>query len=239
MENNIWEAPFKMQPLYTDRYCRCTHPALLQIFQEIAEEHTLHAGYDYYSLLNEDKAWVLSRLYYEVLQYPKIYDTCKVRTWSRGVDGIFALREFEIYNAENQVIVRGTAKWLIINIKTRHLVRDPNFESTFPHNPQKAVEFDLGKMHPHADLQQVAEFNVPFSAIDKAQHVNNTIYMRWIVDNLLPDDFNKDIKSVEINYVRETKLDEKVVVKRLKDGDTYHFEIDNEEGTSILCKIVF
>lgn len=237
MENNVWEEPFKIQPLHTDRNCKCTPTAISQIFQDIAEEHTLNVGYDYFSLMEEGRAWVLSRVYYEILQCPRIYDACSVRTWSRGVEGVFALRDFEICNAENQVVVKGTTKWLIINVNTRHLVRDANFAKVFPHCERRAVEYELGKMLPHPDLQPVAGFEVPFSAIDKAQHVNNTIYIRWIVDNFLPEDFDRDIRSVEINYVHETKLAEKVVVKRFKENDTYHFEIGNESGVSVLCRI--
>lgn len=237
MENNVWEQPCKIQPLHTDRNCKCTLAAISQIFQDTAEEHTLNAGYDYFSLMKEGRAWVLSRVYYEILQCPRIYDCCRVRTWSRGVDGVFALRDFEIYDAENQVAVRGTTKWLIINVTTRHLVRDSNFVNVFPHCEKSAVVHELGKMLPHAGLQQVAEFEVPFSAIDKAQHVNNAVYLQWIVDNFLPEDFDRDIRSVEINYVRETKIGEKAVVKRFKEDGTYHFEIDNGSGVSVLGKI--
>ena len=51
MENNVWEQPCKIQPLHTDRNCKCTLAAISQIFQDTAEEHTLNAGYDYFSLM--------------------------------------------------------------------------------------------------------------------------------------------------------------------------------------------
>ncbi len=234
----IWKEHYKIHSQYTDRNCRMTLPSMAQLFQDSAEAHTNAVASDYFAMLEDGTAWVLSRICYEILQYPTLYQDCEVHTWSRGVEGVFALRDFEFYNAENQLLVRGTSKWVVIDINSRRLLRmGDRFMHGYEPVAKRAIDYDLGKMAVCPDLQTVNTLEVPFSAIDKAQHVNNSLYLRWIYDNVEPEDLGKPVKFIEINYIHETQLGEQITVNRFKDGDTYHFSIGNSKGTGFVCKM--
>ena len=234
----IWEEPFKIHSQYTDRNCRMTLPSMAQLFQDSAEAHTNAVGSDYYSMLNDGTAWVLSRICYEIVQYPTLYEECTVHTWSRGTEGVFALRDFEFVGKDGKVMVRGASKWVVIDINSRRLLRmGDRFMHGYEPVPQRALDYELGKIAIPDGLQTVNTLEVPFSAIDKAQHVNNSLYLRWVCDNLEPQDLGKPIRFIDINYNHETQLGEQIAIKRFKEGNTYHFAIENAKGIGFVCKM--
>lgn len=234
----VGEEQFKIHSQYTGSNCRMTLLSMAQLFQDSAEAHTNHVSSGYYEMLEDGTAWVLSRICYEIVQYPMLYQDCKVRTWSRGADGVFALRDFEFYNADDQLLVRGSSRWVVIDINSRRLQRmGDRFMHGFESVTRRAIDYELGKMALHADLQPVNELKVPYSAIDKAKHVNNSVYLRWVADNLETQDLDKPVKFIEINYIHETQFGELITINRCKEGNTYHFSINNSKGTGFLCTL--
>ena len=233
-----WEEHFKIHSQFTGSNCRLTLPSMAQLFQDSAEGDTNAHSAGYYDMLNDGTAWVLSRICYEIVRPPMLYEECTVRTWSRGTEGVFALRDFEFVGNDGQVWVRGTSKWVVIDINNRRLLRmGERFMRGYQIEPRRAIDYDLGKMLPHSGLQKVNVVDVPFSAIDKAKHVNNSVYLRWVADNLEPQDLDRPVKFVEINYIHETHFGDKVVINRAKEGDTYHFSLENAKGTGFLCDL--
>lgn len=237
-DDMVWEEQFKIHSQYTGSDCRMTLPSMAQLFQDSAEAHTNHVSSGYYEMLEEGTAWVLSRICYEIVQYPMLYQDCTVRTWSRGSEGVFALRDFEFINADNQLLVRGSSRWVVMDINSRRLLRmGDRFMHGFESVPRRAIDYELGKMTMPDNLQKVNELQVPFSAIDKAKHVNNSVYLRWVADNLEPQDLGKSVKFIEINYIHETQMGELITINRHKEGDTYHFSINNSKGVGFLCRL--
>lgn len=231
----IFETPFTIFTLLSDRYCRLTVPAMAQIFQEVAEMHSTATGIGYHDLIKDDHIWVLSRVSYRVLnRFPRLDENVKVRTWSKCSDGLMAQREFEILSGMNEVLVAGTSMWVILNIKTRRVERlDQEIMSHYPHHDQAALGFVSPRLRLSQELAEVRRFNVEFSSIDKAQHVNNAEYIRWMM-NLLPEEVQKDgILGLDINYVLETHPGEEVVISMAQEAGDYVFQIRNPRGVSV------
>jgi len=232
---NVFETPFTIYTLLSDRYCRLSVPAMAQIFQEVAEMHSTSIGVGYHELIEKDHIWVLSRVSYRVLnRYPRLDEKVKVRTWSKGSDGLLAQREFEILSGMNEVLVAGTSIWVILNTKTRRVERiNQDIMSHYPLVEQAALGFVSPKLRLNQELKEVCRFKVEYSSIDKAQHVNNAEYIRWMM-NMLPEDVQlKGILGLDINYVLETHPGEEVAISMAQDGDDYLFQIKNPRGISV------
>ena len=239
VDNTKWEEVYKVHSFLTDRYCRLSVPAVSQLFQETAEAHTNAYDMGYHSMIKSNKAWVLLRVYYEVIEYPTIYQTVSMRTWSRGVKGVTALRDFEIIDCDGKVLVRGTSTWCVIDMESRYPQRCDKIMENFPTNADTATDKVLGKLLPADDYQTIHSFSVPFMAIDKAQHVNNAMYMRWIMNSLSEADAKRNIKCVDISYIHETKLADIIDIQHIQaDANTHCFRLNNSDGTAMLCNIV-
>ncbi len=237
LADNKWEECYKVHSYLTDRYCRLSIPAVSQLFQETAEGHTSNNGVGYHAMIQENKTWVLLRVFYQINKYPAIYENISFRTWSRGCKGAIALRDFEIRNENKELLIQGTSTWVIIDMESRKPQRCDKMMAIFPQCNEKAIDKELDKMVPVENMETVHTFIVPYTAIDKAQHVNNAIYMRWIMDALFEEDQNRKIKTVNISYIHETKMGETLTIKRYKEGHTYHFSLQNNSDIVLLCDI--
>ena len=90
-------------------------------------------------LIAEGKAWVLSRMYYDVSRLPAEDQQVTVRTWSRGTDGLFAFREFQLIDAQG-VAVSCTSYWVIIDLNTRHVLLMHDLIDGFETHPDMATD---------------------------------------------------------------------------------------------------
>ena len=164
-----------------DMHDRISIWSTARLFQEAADHHVKTLNVGFRQLIAQGKAWVLSRMYYDVSRLPAEDQQVTVRTWSRGTDGLFAFREFQLIDAQG-VAVSCTSYWVIIDLNTRHVLRMHDLIDGFETHP------DLATDHPQLDRLRIprqapqpiisASFPVRPSMLDHTNHVNNTQYIR-------------------------------------------------------------
>jgi acyl-ACP thioesterase len=166
------------------------------------------------------------------------YEEVTVRTWSRGTDGLYAWRDFEMTDSQGTVIVAGATSWVVIDTNARHVVRLGEIVKGFESHPDMATDRDkLGRIRfpkgEEGDLV-VAHQQVRHSMLDHTQHVNNAEYIKWIFDNL-PQGVTAQAPFVlDVEYQQETRPDEEVSIHRLRREDgSLMFKISNNRATAV------
>ncbi|HNX67019.1 MAG TPA: thioesterase, partial [Bacteroidales bacterium] len=66
---------------------------LFDLFQDIAGRHASILGFGREHLMINRNFWVLSRLSARISSMPAQWSDVTLRTWPRGTDGIFAIRD--------------------------------------------------------------------------------------------------------------------------------------------------
>ncbi|MBQ9474522.1 MAG: hypothetical protein IJU81_08965 [Bacteroidales bacterium] len=224
-------------------YCDCDDRLALwaaaRIMQEGAEEDTVRAGIGFEGLMAQGKAWVICRMHYEIHERPHCGENVMLTTWSRGTNGLFALRDSRIEGSDGRTLITSTTHWVIIDYNTRHACRINTILDNFDKHDMQATSIEkLDKMHPPL----FDESNIVFSLttrramIDHTMHVNNSEYLRWITDVINADGI-VDYKAIDVDFVAETKCNEKVDIYKIQDGSTIWFQILNSRGVAIRAKI--
>ena len=225
-EKNIYSNDYFIESYLCDQNDRLSMWGLSRLLQTVAEEHTLATHISYYDLIKQDKAWVLSRMYYQVEKMPEYSTKVRIFTWSRGVYGLFDARDFLGTADGGERLASATAYWVVIDFNTRHVVRLNDIMDGYMHNEKCATDkprLMKLRIHPMDDSNRVERFNVKPSMLDHTRHVNNSEYIRWIDDNL-PD--GRSLSSIEITYHAETKPGEAVEILRcMPDDCTVHYQI--------------
>ncbi len=72
-------------------------------------------------------------------------------------------------------------------------------------------------------------FRVPLSDIDLNEHVNNTKYLKWLIDSFERKDWNTPWTSIEANYLAEARFAEHIVVKRQVEGSIHRMEAHSDD----------
>ena len=229
-------------PCYnTDASWRLKPAAFMDLAQEAAGQHAVHLGFGYEDLIKNNTAWILSRVNIKFLDTPQWRDEITLTTWHKGANRLFFLRDFVITDIHGRERVKATTSWLVLNLETRRLVRDPMLMEEGTVCAENAVELPADKVQMPKDIQ--AEHVVAYSDVDMNAHTNNAMYMQWAMDAV---DYelasSRPVKEVTINFNHETKAGDRVQIFRAmeqkEDGIHVYVEGKVEEVSSFCVEIV-
>ncbi len=145
----------------------------------------------------------------EIFERPTYGDKISIKTWSRGIDKLYAYRDFEILDEAKKVIGIATSKWVLLDIKKGKITRiSPEVEEAYTvENLRVFEEMDLEKLEEPKVFSGSTEFVVNRSLIDVNGHLHN-IYFMDIANEVLPMEIyqNAELNHIRMMYKKEIKL---------------------------------
>lgn len=223
-------------PCYFTDASWCLKPtSFMDMAQEAANQHATVLGFGYDDLISSRTAWILSRMHVEFVDIPKWREKISLTTWHKGLDRLFFLRDFVMTDETGNVRVKATTSWLVLNLETRRLVRDPKLMDEGTTCTENVLESPADKvqMPKGVEPEFVMEHLVSYSDIDMNAHTNNAMYMQWAMDAV---DYQlastRPVKSMTINFNHETKHGDNVALYRyiLEDETGMHVYIEGKVG---------
>jgi medium-chain acyl-[acyl-carrier-protein] hydrolase len=220
--NPIWKESYLVRSYDTGINSVLKPQVLFQFFQEAASNHATHLGVGYEALQKLGLFWALSRVKVKIEKLPAWRDEVTLTTWPKGIDRLFALRDFRLSDAGGKAIVQGTSCWLLVDCEKMRPRRIDSIPRNFPVNDKEhALKESLGKITIPTNLEKRYERRVMTSDLDVNNHVNNTEYVRWITDCLETGGGTAGgIRTLQINYLEEAKLGETMVFSLARPEDT-------------------
>lgn len=220
--------------------------SFMNLAQEAAGRHAVYLGFGYDDLIVSNTAWILSRVHVEFIDTPKWREDITLTTWHKGLNRLFFLRDFVLTDAQGKERVKATTSWLVLNLETRRLVRDPKLIEEGTVCTENAIETPADKVQMPKEVEPefVMEHKVAYSDIDTNGHANNAMYMHWAMDAVDYDIAStRPVKEFTINFNHETKAGEvvklyKAVVEK-EDGRHVFVEGRLAEDSSFIVEIVF
>jgi len=213
---NIWQESFPVRFGAIDRSDRMTLDAIFQVFQEAAISHAVNLGVGREEMANAGQVWILSRMSVLVDRRPDYCETVTLKSWPRGSEKLFAMRNYEILDKNDIPVVRARSAWIIVDIQKRRPIRPQSL--SFCNLP---LNEGLDALPPEAggtaalierdNLSKVVERKALYTDVDYVGHVNNVSYIKWIQDLLDPQLLEKaDKMRFDINYLNEILCGENV-----------------------------
>ena len=205
---DVWQEVLPVRFGMVDKSDRLTLDAIFQFFQEAAISHAENLGVGREDMARTKQGWVLSRLTVLVDRRPKYCETVTVRSWPRGWEKLFAIRDYEIKDKDNKAVVSARSAWLIVDMEKRRPLRPQAVMDNLPLNeglealaPEAGAVAGLAE---HNNLEKIAERKALYTDIDFNGHVNNCSYVKWIEDAIDPSLLEQAEKMrVDINYLSE------------------------------------
>lgn len=231
-------------PCYqTDSQTRLKPAAFMDMAQEIAYWAAQELGFGYDTLHIHHTAWVLSRMHIRFHALPLWRDQLSLYTWHKGADGLFYLRDFDLQNAAGETVVSCTTSWVVIDERTRRLVRPEDLQNLLD---TEKVEDAIAERAPKvavprdAQMEAAGEHEVAYSDLDLNGHTNNARYVLWAMDCLPQEVTASPVKELFINFNKESKAGETVQLYRLRDDEGAWYVEGRLDGKSCFAvKLVF
>jgi acyl-ACP thioesterase len=199
---------YDMNYSYMDKNKEATPVAIINMLQDTAIGHSEAVGLSIDKLKEDGIGWVLNRWSVH-MDSPLRWNTrVSVETWPCSFNRFYATREFLIRDDRDNILVRASSRWILINIEKKRPVRIPEEFGTLYGMEQgvRAVpsEFeDIGL--PVSEVPGIP-FRIRRSDLDTNHHVNNAKYIEWMIETI-PDDIydGYTLKSIEVGYIKEAQ----------------------------------
>jgi medium-chain acyl-[acyl-carrier-protein] hydrolase len=242
MELLQFEKSYKVHVYETDPNGKLNIYSVMNYMQDIASDHAEQLGYGRDDMMRDKRFWVLSRLYFEINEWPLWKDTVILKTWPNGTEGIFALRNYEIRYPDGRQLGSGSSSWLILDNITKKVQRPDGILAHFypDLNPGYSPVRNASKLDPASEQGTISgKFNVRVSDLDVNQHTNNVGYLKWIYDTYEHGFLMKYVpQSAEINYLAESKYNDEIMIRTSSESHVfYNHSICRTSDSKELCRI--
>ena len=228
ISNNDVDYRFNLKPANLFRY-----------FQDIALKATEEVGADSISLSKRGIDWVITRMDVDIKRLPRCNDKITVCTYPGKDLAMLYPRYFYILDSNNEVIVRCSSIWALIDANTRKVIVD---KDTIQKLPGEHQDFELplpGKVLPNDSKEMVETRTIHYSDLDFNCHMNNVRYVELVMDTHDFEFYKTHRPSfISLNYNREIKEKDKVTIYSDKNNPEI-IEVQVNESTSFVAKVTF
>jgi acyl-ACP thioesterase len=205
---DVWQETLPVRFGAIDKSDRLTLNAVFQFFQEAAISHAENLGVGREDMARTGQVWILSRITALIDRRPKYRETVTVRSWPRGGEKLFAMRDFDIRDAEDIPAVSARSAWIIVDMEKRRPLRPQSVMDSLPQNEGlQALSQEAGgaaALVQRNNLQKASERKALYTDVDYNGHVNNVRYVQWIEDTVDPLLLEKaERMRLDINYMNE------------------------------------
>lgn len=240
-QTKIGRLSFEVAPQFVDFQARVKLSSLVNMILTASGHNADENGFGLRDLNTLNATWVLSRFALEMKYFPKEYRKITIETWVEEIHTYNTIRNYRVYNEQNEIIGNATSVWVMINVHTRRpmeLALLKGIEAFALHKPSgidRALKLDEVTGTP------IDEFRVKYSNIDINQHVNTVHYLDWMVDSFSLDEHRtRSIGRIDVNFMNEIVFDNKVAVfKTGLASNDFRFEIKANEKTAFRGRVVW
>lgn len=211
-----YEKQFEVLSYQIDPNGQLRWSSLGDLLQEIAWKHADSKDFGQ-NLFEQGFHWVLSRMSIQVRQFPSWGDLISVKTAGRGIDKLFALREFLVEDTAGNPLATAMSAWLLLDSGSKRPKRPNQILPAELFPPQAESNLLPEKLSLPATTHKEMGFMVRPSDLDMNNHVNNVSYIRWVEDFCTASGIQ--FSSLEINYLTEALLNETVDIYRSEDAN--------------------
>ncbi len=217
---SVWREEYKIPSEDIDFNGKLKFHSLCGYFFEIASQHANHLHFGYNDLKQSNFYWVLSRLQVKVNRYPGFDQRIVIETWHKGINRLFGLRDFRMLDIDGHELVLATSAWLVLEKKTGRPVRPDGFTELYRSRTEHHAIMELpDKIDPLTDPDDEKLITPGYTDFDINWHVNAGRYIAWIQDLSAPEFYKTyQISEFQINYLNETRFDEKIRIFSRQDS---------------------
>lgn len=214
-------------------------PAIYRYFQDVALLATKEAKVDSISLAKRNIDWVIIRMDVEILRLPKCDETIYVHTYPGKDMTFFYPRYFYITDENDNILVKSSSVWALIDSQTRKTIVDKDIIARLP-GEENSLSLPLpNKISPIENPQFVENRKIHYHDLDFNNHMNNVRYVELLLD-IHDQDFYAHYRPsfISLNYLKEIREKENVSV--YTDGSNPEtIAVKTNDHLSFLGKVTF
>ncbi len=211
--------------------------------QDTVTEYFENFGGDNIVVKNKDNAvWVVSKAKVHFNKLPVWTDVIKGICYTTKIKPIRVEIETAFKNKDDEVLFVTDQESCVLDIETRKIRKVNTITYPYDMEVESSLVQDgylkLDTQFTETDLAY--EQKVYSQDIDYSRHVNNAIYVRYLMNALPCDFFSKNkITDFEIHYINESKEGQLLKIYKKEENKNIRFLIKCDEKEIIRANLIF
>lgn len=193
-----------------------TNSGILKYLEDIASIHSNMAGYGLFDIPKTHKTWLALGWQVEIIRRPKYLENIKIVTWCNTYKKIYSIRNFEVYDENEKLIIKASSKWTLINTtnwKIEKITED--IVKAYDEEEKNVFEtIEEFKFKENENINFVKEINIDEKSIDFNDHLHNIDYIT-LADSIIKTKFS----NFKIMYKKEIKKDDIIKIYTFSDNE--------------------
>lgn len=232
MAASIYEEVHNVPFFFSNSNGEMSLSALLNTVLLVSENQLVKLHLDGESMLKSGLGWVVTQYHIDIIKMPKINEQIKISTQAKSYNKFFCYRDFWIKDMDDNELVKIESIFVLIDIKNRSIaqVQEDQMKELGSEKVSRPEKFPRVRKTDFTDNKK--DIHIGYYNIDINQHVNNSYYFDWILDNMDIDFLKKhSIKTLDIKYEQElTYGDTPSSYMTLEDNISHHRIQNNDKS---------
>lgn len=215
--NTIRQVKMTVKSSETDFQQQLKLSNLFLWLQDAASDHAASLGFGYDDLMQQELAWVLSRIKARFFDFPRMGESVTLETWPKGIQQkVFFMRDYRLTGEDGRLLTAATSAYLVINTLNRRMALPNALDVQVPDNGgMSAIDEPLERIMPVEKLRECNTVHTGYSMVDIMGHVNNARYIDWVSDCFSIEEYqSRHCGWLQINFLNEVKPGETVRLLR-------------------------
>ena len=185
----------------------CNFSSYMEFMSDIAFKHDASLGLSLSDLLESNHTWVVFNYKIKVFKPTNYQDELRVETYIKTFRKYFAVRVFEIYNEENELVLQSESLAFFIDmVKAKPCtIPDYYYNKYNISEEDKNIKIDKLKLEKPERVDIEKQFDIRYTDTDFNSHVGNVNYVKWIIDSM-PLEVVKGYRICEFNIKYEKQI---------------------------------
>lgn len=162
------------------------------------------------------------------------------RCFISRISKLIYVTDIAFFDEADELALYSQIETCLIDVNSQQIkpLADIGFENNETHPP--LIQGSFSRLITKNDVTEICRTKVNNCNIDYNGHTNNTEYIRFLLDSYDMDILrDRSIKSIEINYLNQSRLNDELVVLRTSADGRDRFDIRRDDTTIIKGEIVF
>ncbi|MCF0124306.1 MAG: hypothetical protein HUJ68_00840 [Clostridia bacterium] len=230
----IYEEKFRIGLNDIGKEDKLTNHAILEILENVGSYHSDCVGYGLNEMKSKNIGWVLLEWKAEIIERPSYGPYLTVKTWCSEINKFFCYRDYEIYDHNNKLCVSAIARWTILDLEERKMIRIGDVIKDAYQAEEKNVSFKTkwDKLKIPTEFMSEYEYTVQRRDLDVNGHMHNLYYLDLAYETLPQEIYEqRPFDQMRITYKKEILLGQKLKCKYTKEEGKHIIVIEGEDKT--------
>lgn len=214
---------------------KATNKAILNFLENTAGIHSSLVGQGLKEIYINNMSWLVLAWKLKIIKRPEYNDTIQIKTWSKNHDKLYAYRNFEILDSNNEVIGVASSKWLCVNPSDLKIIKlTDEILSRYESEDISVLDDEINyKLDIPTEYLNKCEYKITKNMLDIYDHVHNTFYLDF-VEEVIPEELSSiEFSNIEIMYKKQILGKGNVQVFYSKIEEDHYIVIKSEDEKTL------